>query len=225
MPPSCKPLELDSGRIFRWSFLAVFLTLEWSYWGRIARRLAFMPRGRVPVLRLAMRTTLWAAFGAFLLAGVCTLAAAVFTRLILAPLLNCWLRPAFDPSSWMFHLAAGESPTASMPARWNSGGISRPGALVLTPRRIWFMPSDWDVEPWSMARQDLERVETTPSALGRVLPVRHWPDLLRFTARAGNHASFAVAEPDAVLAWFAPPRRPDTTSPSPRGAPQGVFDV
>src|SRR5262249_11136062 len=154
--------------------------LEWSYWGRIARRLAFMPRGRVPVLRLAMRTTLWAASGALLLAGVCTLAAVVFTRLILAPLLNCWLRPAFDPSSWMFHLAARESPTARMPARWNSGGISRPGALVLTPRRIWFMPSAWDVEPWSLGRQDLERVETTPSALGRVLPVRHWPDLLRF---------------------------------------------
>ncbi len=87
------------------------------------------------------------------------------------------------------------------------------------------MPSDWDLEPWSMARQDVERVETTTPVLARALPVRHWPDLLRFTARTGDHAWFAVADPGAVLAWFAPSRRPDSASPSPRVAAQGVFDV
>jgi hypothetical protein len=225
MPPSCKPLEIDSSRVFRWSFLAVFLTLEWSAWWRVARRLALVPRRRVPVLRLALWTTWWAALGAFLVAGATTLAAALFTRLILAPLLDRWLRPAFDPSSWMFHLAAGETPTASMPARWKTGGTSRPGALVLTGRRIWFMPSAWDLEPWSMARQDVERVDAKPPAPARVLPVRHWPDLLQFTARTGDQAWFAVADPGAVLAWFAPSRRPDTTSAGPRVAPQGVFDA
>ncbi len=225
MPPSRKPLEIDSGRIFRWSFLVLFLTLSWSFWGRIGRRLAFARRRHVPVLRLAIWSTWRAAFGAFLMAGVSTLAAMLFTSLILAPLLIRWLRPAFDPSSWMFHLSAGESPVASTPARWKSGGLWRPGALVLTGGRIWFMPSAWDLEPWSLARADLERVETKPPAFARFLPVRHWPDLLRFTDRTGDHACFAVADPGAVLAWFTPPWRPDTPSPSPRVAPQGAFDV
>jgi hypothetical protein len=225
MPPSRKPLEIDSGRIFRGAFLATFLTLSWLFWLRIGRWLAFVPRHRVPVFRLAFRSMWSAAVGASLLAGVTTLAATLLTRLILAPLLDRWLRPAFDPSSWMFHLAAGETPTATMPARWKSGGRSRPGALVLTGRRIWFMPSAWDLEPWSMVRQDVERIEAAPPAVARVLPVQHWPDLLRFTARSGDHAWFAVADPGAVLAWFGPSRRPDAASPSPRVAPQGVFDV
>jgi hypothetical protein len=225
MPPSCQPLEIDSSRVFRWSFLAVFLTLSWSYWGRVARRLAFVPRRRVPVLRLAMRTTWLAAVGAVVMAGVATLAAMLLTRLIVRPLLNRWLRPEFDPSSWMFHLGAGETPVASMAARWQHGGRSRPGALVLTGRRIWFMPSDWDVEPWSMSRQDIERVDTKPPALARVLPVRNWPDLVRLTGRAGDQARFALADPGAVLSWFEPARRLDGTPPSPRVAPQGVFDA
>jgi hypothetical protein len=225
MPPSCEPLEIDSGRVFRWSFLAVFLTLSWSYWGRVARRLAFVPRPRVPLLRLAIRTTWSAAVGAVLMAGVATMAAMLFTRLILRPLLDRWLRPEFDPSSWMFHLAAGETPMASMAARWQCGGRSRPGALVLTGRRIWFMPSAWDLEPWWMARQDIERVDTKPPTLARVLPVRHWPDLLRFTGRAGDHAWFAVADPRAVLTWLEPDRRLDSAPAGPRVAPQGVFDA
>ena len=70
MPPSRKPLEIDAVRIFRWSFLVVFLVLEWSAWVQVARRLAFLPRRRVPVVRLAIWTTTWAAFGAFVLAVV-----------------------------------------------------------------------------------------------------------------------------------------------------------
>ena len=153
-------------------------------------------------------------------AGAVTLAANVAVWLILAPLLNSWLRPGFDPSAWMFHLPAGESPADSMPARWKSGGLWRPGALVLTPRRIWFMPAAWDAEPWSIAHDDVERVETKPPALARLLPVRNWPNLLCFTARAGDHASLAVADPDAILAWFAPPRSPDAVPPGPRAAPK-----
>jgi hypothetical protein len=87
------------------------------------------------------------------------------------------------------------------------------------------MPASWALEPWSMAREDFERAEAQPPALARFLPVRHWPDLLRLTARSGDHASFAVADPEAVLAWFGPARRPDTAPPSPRVAPQGVFDA
>src|SRR5262245_22771232 len=105
-----------------------------------------------------------------MLASLATLAAMVLVRLILGPLLDWWLRPAFDPSSWLFHLSAGESPAASLPARWRTGGIWRPGALVLTGRRVWFMPAAWGLEPWSLAREDFERVEAEPPALIRYLP-------------------------------------------------------
>jgi hypothetical protein len=172
-----------------------------------------------------IRITCRAAFGASIAAGIATLGAMLFVRLILEPLLDLWLRPAFDPSSWMFHLSAGESPAASVPARWKSAGMWRPGALVLTGRRVWFMPASWALEPWSMAREDFEQAEARPPALARFLPVRHWPDLLRLTARSGDQSFFAVADPEAVLAWFGPARRPDTTPPSARVAPQGVFDA
>jgi hypothetical protein len=225
MPPSRKPLELDSGRVFRWSFLAVFVVLEVMAWQRVAQRLAFRPARRPHLLPLALWATRRALVPALILAGVAWLAAMVLVKLVVGPLLDAWLRPAFDPSSWMFHLAADESPTASAPARWKTGGMWRPGALVLTGRRVWFMPASWDLPPWSMARADVERAEAEPPALARFLPVRHWPDLLRLTARGGDRARFAVADPDAVLAWFAPPRRPDAAPPSPRITPQGVFDA
>ncbi len=221
MPPYRKRLEVDSGRIFRWSFFVVFLVLQCLALAQIrqqpVRRLGARPM-------IAMRAP-GALARAVFVAGAITLSANVAVWLILAPLLDSWLRPGFDPSAWMFHLPAGESPADSMPARWKSGGLWRPGALVLTARRIWFMPAAWDAEPWSIARDDVERVETEPPALARLLPVRNWPNLLRFTARAGDHASLAVADPDAVLAWFAPPRSPDAVPPGPRAAPQGVFDA
>ena len=34
MPPYRKPLEVDSGRIFRWSFFIAFLVLECLVWRR-----------------------------------------------------------------------------------------------------------------------------------------------------------------------------------------------
>ena len=77
-----------------------------------------------------------------------------------------------------------------------------------------------------MARQDCRagRGEAAGAWPG-CLPVRHWPDLLRFTSRTGDHACFAVADPDAVLAWFAPAGRPDACSAGHRVVPQGVFDA
>ena len=221
MPPCRKPLGVDSGRIFRWSFFVAFLVLQCLALAQVRQR---------PVRRLGARPMIamrvpGAVVRAVFVAGVVTLAANLAVRLILAPLLNLWHRPGFDPSAWTFHLPGGEAPAASVPARWRSGGRWRPGALVLTARRIWFMPSAWDVEPWSIAHVDVERVVSEPPALARFLPVHNWPDLLRFTGRAGDHASFAVADPDALLAWFAPARSPNAVPPGPRAAPQGVFDA
>jgi hypothetical protein len=225
MLPYRTPLEIDSGRIFRWSFFVAFLVLQCIAWAQV-RQVPVRRFGRRPMIAMrAPREAVRALARAVFVAGAVTLSANLAVWLILAPLLKSWLRPGFDPSAWMFHLPAGESPADSMPARWKSGGLWRPGALVLTARRIWFMPAAWDAEPWSIAHDDVERVESEPPALARILPVRNWPNLLRFTAKAGDHASLAVVDPDAVLAWFAPPRSPDAVPPGPRAAPQGVFDA
>jgi hypothetical protein len=219
MPPSRRSLELDAGRIFRWAFLLAFLLLEWVVWIKFGHWLLRRPGHRLLIF------TRQAAFWALILAGLATLGATLIVRLVLAPLVNRWRRPAFDPSSWMFHLSASEATAASVPARFWSGGRWRPGALVLTGQRVWFMPAAWDLEPWSMAREEVERIQAEPPAIARFLPVRHWPDLLHFSARTGDQASFAVADPDAVLAWFAPARTPGAALPLARIVPEGVFDA
>ena len=96
---------------------------------------------------------------------------------------------------------------------------------MLTNRRIWFFPAAWDVEPWSLAREEIERIEPEPSRLARLAPIRNWPELLRFSARTKEDARFAVADPDAVLGWFSPDPRRDDVVPHPRIAPQGAFDA
>jgi hypothetical protein len=169
MPPSHKPLEIDAGRIFRWSFLVIFLVFEWIFWAQIRQRPMRRPGRPMLIFLLAPWAIRRAALAALILAGAVT--------------------------------------------------------LVLTGRRIWFLPAAWGPEPWSMAREEFERAEAQPPAFARLLPVRHWPDRLRFTDRAGEHAWFAVADPDAVLAWFAPSRDGGTTSSRPRAVPEGVFDA
>ena len=143
-----------------------------------------------------------------------------------AAILNLWLKPSVDPSRWLFHLSAGETVVASVPGRWRSDGRWQPGALVLTDRRIWFLPAAWGVEPWSLAREELERIETEPPPLARLAAIRNWPELVaRSSARTGEHACFAVADPDAVLAWFTPGPAPATPRLSSTHRAQGVFDA
>lgn len=225
MPPTRQTLELDAGPIFRWSFLLIFLVYAWGLWRRIPWRRVRRPGHRLLLFLLAPWGLRRAALAALILSCAVTIGGMLFVRLVVAPLLNLWLRPAYDPSAWSFHLSAGETPEASVPARFRTGASWRPGALVLTGRRLWFLPSAWDAEPWSMARKDLERLEAEPPAFARFLPLRHWPDRLRFTDRAGGRAAFAVADPDAVLSWFSPSRQDEAALPRPRAVPEGVFDA
>ena len=225
MPPSRKTLELDAGRIFRWSFLVIFLVYEWALWHRIPWRRVRRPGHRLLIFLLAPWATRRVALAALILSCAVTIGGMLFVRLVIAPLLNLWLRPAYDPSAWSFHFSAGEAPEACVPGRFRAGAGWRPGALVLTGRRIWFLPSAWDAEPWSMPREDIGRIEAEPPAFARFLPLRHWPDRLRLTDRVGGQADFAVADPDAVLAWFAPSRSGDAAPPLPHAVPEGAFDA
>jgi hypothetical protein len=225
MPSSRKPLAVDTVWIFWRSFLLIFLVLEWMLWDQVRQLPVRAPGHRLIIFLLAPKATRRSVFNAMILAGCFTLAATLAVQLIIRPLLNLWLKPRVDPSWWLFHLSSGDSPLASVPGRWKSDGRWRPGALVLTNRRIWFFPAAWGVEPWSLAREELERIEEEPSRLARLAPIRNWPELLRVSARTKEDACFAVADPDAVLGWFSPDPRRDDVVPHPRIAPQGAFDA
>ena len=225
MPPSRKAIEIDTVWIFWWAFFLIFLVLEWMLWLHVRQMPMRPPRLRWIIFLLHPRATRRSIFNAIILAGCVTLAMTLAVQLIIRPLLNLWLRPRVDPSRWLFHLSSGDSPVASVPGRWKSDGRWRPGALVLTNRRIWFFPAAWDVEPWSLPCQELERIQMEPSRLSRVVPIRNWPELVCLSGRAKPEASFAVADPYAVLGWFSLDPLPDDMLPSPRIAPQGAFDA
>jgi hypothetical protein len=225
MPPTRKPLEVNTVWVFWRAFLLIFLVLEWLLWQHIRQLPIRVPRHRLIVFLLAPRATRFSAFNAMLLAGCVTLLAALAVQLILRPLLNLWLKPSVEPSRWLFHLSAGETVVASVPGRLRADGRWQSGEIVLTNRRIWFLPAAWDVEPWTLERKQLARIETEPPPLARLAAIQNWPELLRVAASTGEHARFAVADPEVVLAWFTPNlRRDDVASPQ-RIAPQGAFDA
>jgi hypothetical protein len=225
MPSPRKSLEIDTGWIFWRSFFLIFLVLEWLLWHMLRQMPVRGPGNRLIIFLLAPRATRRSVFNAMILAGCLTLAANLIVKLIVQPLLNLWLKPRVDPSCWVFHLSSGDSPVASVPGRWKADGRWRPGALVLTNQRVWFFPADWGIEPWSSARAEIERIEAEPARLARFVPIRNWPESLRFSARTKEDACFAVADPDAVLGWFSLDPRRDDVVPHPRIAPQGAFDA
>jgi hypothetical protein len=222
MSSSRKPLELDTGRVFWRSFFLVFVFLECLLWHRVQQWPVRLPWHRVLLFLLASgQRVVWA----MLLAGACALLAILAVKLLIEPLLSLWLNPTIDPSWWMFHLPAGESPVAGISGRWHAAGRWQPGALVLTNRRIWFFPTGWGVEPWSLTHEQLDRVQAEPPWLARLASIRNWPDRLWFSARDGAHAWFAVADPEAVLAWFGLREPSDGAVSTHRPARQGAFDV
>ena len=169
MPTSRKPLEINSGRLFRLSFLIIFIVLEWIVWEQVRQRPVRVPRHRVQiVLRRPGRPD-----GRLLSAAV--------------PGRDGHPggehgRPA-DPDAALECVAqAGVRPLGvdvPPPGRRDAGGERagpmedrrtwRPGALVLTKRRIWFLPAGWDVEPWSIAPRG-RRAGRGPAAGPRPVP-------------------------------------------------------
>ncbi len=225
MPPTRKPPEVNTARVFLHALFLFFAILR-SMVSDPARLPVHLPPGPSALLVLLARwfpprVLVWA----FILAGSLTLFVYLIDKLIIRHLVNFWFKSSIDPSWWLFHLSVGETTSASVPGRWKAGKRWRPGALVLTNRRIGFFPAAWGIEPWTLAREELARIETETPPLARLAAILNWPELLRISARTGEHARFALADPEVVLAWFTPdPRRDDVASPQ-RVAPQGAFDA
>ena len=148
-------------------------------------------------------------------------------RLVLAPMLRLWLSPAADSSSWMFHLSAGETPVASVPARCASDGMlaariagaDRPPGLVLA-RGLG--PGALVAGP----RSELERVEADRAGL-RPVACRSGTGRTScgFTGPSRGRGP-ASPSPIPTPSWPGSPRPvgADGRQPSPR-RPEGVFDA
>ena len=130
-----------------------------------------------------------------------TLGAALLVRLVIGPQIRRWLGPRTEPMHG-FHLAPGERVVAESPARRAEGRAYRAGSLVATDRRLWFFPTAWDAEPWSVPREVVRgaRAVPAPPLLGGL--VTGLPDRIEVLGDAGPIGAFAVAEPEQVLGWF-----------------------
>ena len=130
-----------------------------------------------------------------------TLGAALLVRFVIAPQLRRWLRPNAEPMHG-FYLSSRETVAAEIPARRAVGRSCPAGTLVVTDLRLWFFPTAWDAEPWSVPLERVQgaRAVPAPPVLGGL--VTGLPDRVEVRGAAGVRETFAVAEPEQVLGWF-----------------------
>ncbi len=166
------PIRLAFGALF-WRLMGLFTLL-------FALILFLAVIGRVPAgKRLAVFLFSMPGFAvvAFFLAATGTVLVDLAVRLIVRPRMLAWLAPRGDPMHADFHLEPRERVEAESPARYSLGRNWAPGRLVLTDRRLLFLPGAWDVEPWTCPRGRVQaaRAAEPPRAfwgLVRGLPPR-----------------------------------------------------
>ncbi len=222
---SNRSLQIEINWIFWRVFWLVFLVCQFALWHHLRRRL---PRGmgqRNFLMHMVIPSALSSVFVATLVAAGLTFLAFLVIKLVLSPLLSSWLTPTVDPTAVLFHLAPGEMSLANMAARRRSGWSWQPGAIVVTDRRIWFLPMAWNLEPWSASRSEIVGCEAEQPALAMLVPIRNWPDQLRLEMRDGSQSTFAVADPESASAWFKPGWQAEAVAFPLRNLGQGVFDV
>jgi hypothetical protein len=145
--PARPPIRLAFGVLF-WRLMGLLTLL-------FALILTLAVFGRVPPgKRLAVFLFMMPGFAAvaFFLAATGTVLVDLAVRLIVRPRLLAWLAPKGDPMHADFHLEPRERVEAETSARVALGRAWAPGRLVLTDRRLMFLPNAWDVEPWSSPR-------------------------------------------------------------------------
>jgi hypothetical protein len=227
MPRSSKQVEIDARWVYWRSFLLFFLVNQLMVWHRVSLLPVRMPGHRMIIFLLAPWATPQSFAVALLAAGILTLLAIVVVRLIVRPLWNFWLNPPVDPAWGLFHLSADEAIVSSVPGRRRLGWSWQPGLLALTNRRLWFFPSAWDGEPWSLNLDEADRIEREGSIVAELAPVRNWPVPFHLLGRSGQDAVFAVADPGAIFVWLRPLARQGSEGPlRSGGSPDaGAVDV
>jgi hypothetical protein len=216
-------IRLATGPFLWWSFAILALTGEMALWMAIHRQ----ARGFPAELRLAwlIGYTPRTVFLAFVLASLLTVVVDVLVKMVLDLPMRRWLAPRNDREDdayhgFGFHLGPTERVLDEVPARLLARPRSSPGTLVLTDRRVWFFPSAWDAEPWSLPRDQVRSATVVPpsgflSKLLRGLPPQIHLDpgplagprteFERYAdpdSCSDPRVRFVLAEPRRVRSWF-----------------------
>jgi hypothetical protein len=207
-------IHLNSGAVFLRCALAFFAVRELVVWQWVRR---FKPRGagRMRLFLTGRWATPRSLILALLFAAAVTILLEVWIRFVVWPIVRHWHTPLTDGTDGQFHLAANERTLDSCPARLKSGWSWPAGTLVRTNLKLWFIPRAHDAEIWSRPLSEVHDIRLEPPpriAWGYLLG---WPS--RLAVQDGDEAPelFAVADPEAVLAWFLPEHEPDEPEPGP----------
>jgi hypothetical protein len=100
---------------------------------------------------------------AFSFSSFLTLMVSLTVGLIVRPRMLGWLAPRSEEGHSAFHLEPREHEVSASPARMAEGRSWAPGRLVLTDRRLLFLPNAWDIEPWSLRYDRLHDAAATPA--------------------------------------------------------------
>jgi hypothetical protein len=221
-----RQLRLDTGAVFLRLALGFFLFREayvWLFW---LRRL----RGRQGMRLLFFLFHKWATphsvVYSLLFATLATGFLYLLIRFVIGPLVRHWHAPWADDSAGLFHVAANERVLVSSPARRKQGRFWLPGTLVRTNLRLWFFPRAHDADIWFRPLAALRNIHLEPAPSVAWGYVHGWPERLALDAGeaggnfngnvngngkgngngdghgSGGHEVFALADPEAVLAWF-----------------------
>ena len=100
-----------------------------------------------------------------------------------------------------------------------------PGTLVWTNFRLWFFPRAHDADIWSRPLDALREIHLDPARRIAWGYITGWPERLSMWAagKGGgdeDHEVFAVPDPAAVLAWFAPSDVPPVPAAPPMSSPR-----
>lgn len=214
-------LQLNAGAIFVRLALVFFVLRQALVWLVWMRPLRARPGLRLLFFLFRKWATPHSVLYALLFAAAVTGLLQLLLRLVVAPLVKRWHAPWTDDSAGLFHLGASERVLDSSPARLAEGRRWVPGTLVRSNLRLWFFPRAHDAEIWSRPISSLHDIHLVPAPRIAWGYVQGWPERLALKAGradANGNAGRAPAEPDgvedllfalpdphAVLAWFAPP--------------------
>ncbi len=197
------PIRLAFGPVFWRLSMIVFALKELASWRHIRPWLVGAPAGKY--LAALVYITPQSILVGFLLGFAISVVLAVLVKVFAGPIAARWYEPAqtgSDLTPVAFHLEPGEAVVAETSARRRSVRGWKPGTLVLTEKRLWFFPTGWEVEPWSVAVDEIASIKNLRrrSVMGPI--IRGVPDSLRIRGQAGEEAVFAVVEPKMVRGWF-----------------------
>ena len=127
-----------------------------------------------------------------------TVLAWLLVRLIVGPIVRHRLAPNSPGGEAVpreFLLEPGETVRFERPSTFLMEGTWMPGTLLLTDRRIRFLPRDWTAPPWSIDRRDVLAIDLVPVPARLAAIVSGLPDRLAIVDRSSSTVFATLLDP------------------------------